>query len=198
MKFKIIISLLVVAILGAGIWTGYKVFNPSNKDTSVLKAQFLKGGDFDLSQGESEFKLSNLKGQVVVLYFGYTYCPDVCPTGLSLISESFKKLDLVDKDIKGVFVSLDPERDDERRLKEYSSFFHKDIIGITGTELQLATLAKNYGVFFRKVEMPDSELGYTLDHSANFFIIDKRGDLAYVLDHAVDSQVIADYINKLR
>lgn len=195
--FKFIVLGLLLAIMGAGAWSGYKLFSPQPLDTTELKAQFLKGGEFSLTMSDSHFQLSELKGKVVVLYFGYTFCPDVCPTGLSVIREAFSKLGEELNDSQGVFVSLDPERDVAERLTEYVTYFHEQIIGVTGTAPELDLITQNYGVYYRKVDMEDSALGYGIDHSANFFVIDKKGQLAYVLDHSVDSDMLANTIKRL-
>ncbi len=195
--FKLTVLGLLLAILGAGAWSGYQLLSPKPLETTELKAQFLKGGEFSLTMSDRHFQLSELKGNVVVLYFGYTFCPDVCPTGLAVIREAFSKLGEELSYSRGVFVSLDPERDGADRLTEYASYFHERIIGMTGTAPELDLITKNYGVFYRKVAMADSALGYAVDHSANYFVIDKEGQLAYVLDHSVDSDILANTIKRL-
>lgn len=196
MKFKLLVSILLLAILGAGVWSGIKIYSPKEKDPSVLKANFLKGGDFQMTSGDSVFRLSDLKGSVVLLYFGFTSCPDVCPTGLSVIKSAMKKLKGRADDIQVLFVTLDPERDDDIRLKEYLPFFDERIVGLTGSPAELEEVAKLYGVYYKKVESDTTALGYSIDHSANFFVIDSAGSLAYVLDHSVSSSTLADVIRK--
>jgi protein SCO1 len=197
MKYKLIIIFLLLAIIGAGAWSSYKIFNPGSPDTSQIKAQFIKGGDFKLSMGDENFELSSLRDRVVVLYFGYTFCPDVCPTGLAVLRDALSKLgdDLINT--QGVFITLDPERDTAKRVKDYASFFHTNIRGVTGTLTEIDTVAQKYAVYYKKVQLQGSALGYSLDHSANFFVIDKDGTLSYVLDHSIDSNVLANTVKKL-
>lgn len=197
MKYKILISFLLLAIIFAGAFSGYKILNKETVDTTQIKAQFIKGGDFHLSMGDESFDLSAFRGRVVVLYFGYTYCPDVCPTGLAVLRDTFSKLGEGLNGLQGVFISLDPERDTPDRVKSYASFFHEQILGVTGTPSEIELLAKKYAVYYKKVALKNSALDYSLDHSANYFIIDKDGSLSYVLDHSVDSNVLADTIKKL-
>jgi len=197
MKYKFIVSLLLLAIMFAGVWSSYKIFKPGPAEPSQIKAQFIKGGDFKLSMGDESFDLSSLRGRVIVLYFGYTFCPDVCPTGLAVLRGALSKLGSDLNSTQGVFITLDPERDTPERVKDYASFFHTKIRGVTGTLSEIDTVAQKYAVYYKKVELQGSALDYSLDHSANFFIIDKDGTLSYVLDHSIDSNVLANTIKKL-
>ncbi|WP_250658054.1 SCO family protein [Alkalimarinus coralli] len=197
MKYKIIVAMLMLAILVAGVWSGLKVYKPETQDPAALKANFLKGGDFQVKRANSVFKLSDLSGQVVLLYFGFTSCPDVCPTGLSTIKSALSELGDDADDIKVLFVSVDPANDTDTRLKEYLPFFDSRIIGLSATEAELKTIAEQYGVYYKKVTMSDSTLGYTIEHSANFFLIDKEGALAYVVDHGVNGKTLTKMIQKL-
>lgn len=197
MKYKLILSFLLLVIVFAGAWSSYQIFKTDSPEPSEIKAQFIKGGGFSLSMDGEVFDLASLRGRVVVLYFGYTFCPDVCPTGLALIGEAFSKLGDDINDTQGVFITLDPSRDTSKRVKDYAAFFHKKILGVTGTLPEIDAVAKKYAVYYKKVAIKDSALGYSLDHSANFFIIDKDGRLSYVLDHSIDSSVLASTIKKL-
>ena len=197
MKYKLILFFLLLAIVFAGAWSSYQVFKTESPEPSQIKAQFIKGGDFSLSMEGGSFDLDSLRGRVVVLYFGYTFCPDVCPTGLALIRDAFSKLGDDLNDTQGVFITLDPSRDTSKRVKEYAAFFHTNILGVTGAATEIDAVAQKYAVYYKKVEIKDSALGYSLDHSANFFILDKEGRLAYVLDHSIDSNVLASTIKKL-
>ncbi len=196
MKFKLIVSILLLAIIAAGVWSGLAIVGSQQKDASQLKAEFLKGGDFQITNAESTFRLADLKGKVVLLYFGFTSCPDVCPTGLSVIKSTMSKLGDQADEVQALFVTLDPERDDAARLKEYLPFFDRRIVGLSGSQSELKAVAKQYGVYYKKVSSDSSSLGYSIDHSANYFVIDTTGSLAYVLDHSVSSAMLADVIRK--
>ncbi|UZE94611.1 SCO family protein [Alkalimarinus alittae] len=197
MKLKLLIPILLLAILFAGVWSGLEIYNSDDQDPSKLKAAFLTGGDFKMTGGETKFELSDVKGKVVLLYFGFTSCPDVCPTGLSVIKSALRKLGDQADDINVLFITLDPERDTEQRLNEYLPFFDARIIGLNGTASELAAVAKQYGVYYKKVNSEESSTGYTVDHSANFFVIDQDGVLTYVLDHNVSSKTLAEMIRKV-
>ncbi|MCW8987873.1 MAG: SCO family protein, partial [Gammaproteobacteria bacterium] len=129
--------------------------NPAKHNTLQAYAEI--GGDFVLQSAEGPVSLSDYKDKVIVLYFGYAFCPDVCPTSLGLLSLALQKLKPEElKKIQAFFISVDPERDTVDKLKTYTAAFHPSIKGITGTKEQLADIAKRYGVMYMKVNMPNS------------------------------------------
>ncbi len=134
------------------------------------------GGSFQLvDQDGRPFTRENLKGKFTLLYFGYTYCPDVCPTGLSIIAEALEQLGEPRRNVRVVMVTVDPERDTPEVLKDYMSNFGPEFIGLTGTPEQIRQMAKNWRAFYRKVPGTDAE-SYTMDHSANTFLLDTNGN----------------------
>jgi protein SCO1/2 len=156
------------------------------------------GGDFTLSSSQGEFSLQQLRGKVVLLYFGYTKCPDVCPTSLSVMSQVLNELSRDElKTVQGVFVSVDPERDTFQVLDEYVSYFHPNIQGVTGSESEIAEAAKRYGVEYRKVELEESAFGYAVDHSSVTYLLTPEGDLRYLIPHETPSFVILEAIRYL-
>jgi protein SCO1/2 len=153
------------------------------------------GGDFTLHSSNGEFTLKQLRGKVVLLYFGYTKCPDVCPTSLASIAQVLNQLS--DEElafVQGVFVSVDPKRDNLQRLDEYVSYFHPDLIGITGSESEIAKVAKRYGVQYNKVYLKDSAFGYALNHSSIIYLITPAGEVRFVFPHQTPSFVILEAI----
>ena len=159
----------------------------------------LVGGDFTLQSSDGPILLSDYRGKAVVLYFGYTFCPDVCPTSLSLIAQAFSALTPEELGhVKGLFVSVDPERDTVDALKTYAIFFHPNIVGVSGTPEQVATVARNYGVYYMK-QKPDSYDLYSVDHSAFTYIIGTDGKVAATLPHGTSAseiiKTIRDQIN---
>ena len=114
---------------------------------------------------------ADLKGDVVVMFFGFTHCPDVCPTALFEVSELFRKLGEGAK-VRGVFVSVDPERDTPEILKDYLSSFDKRIIGLSGDRAALDPMLKAYRVYARKNPAANGE--YSMDHSAIVYLLDKQ------------------------
>jgi protein SCO1/2 len=131
------------------------------------------GGPFQLTdQNGRSVTQDDLKGAPTVIFFGYTHCPDVCPTTLFEVTQIFKKLGESAK-VNGAFVTVDPERDTAELLRDYLSSFDPRIRGLTGTQAQLEPMLKAYRVFARKV--PGTDGGpYTMDHSAIVYLMDKQ------------------------
>lgn len=153
------------------------------------------GGDFVLQSVQGTVSLADFKDKLIVLYFGYTYCPDVCPTSLGLLSLALQQLsDTERKKVQSVFISVDPERDTVERLKEYTSAFHPDIIGITGTPEQIAEVAKRYGVMYMKVELPNSAMKYAVDHSSRYYVVNSSGKILKIIDHGTEANKIAELL----
>jgi protein SCO1/2 len=135
--------------------------------------------DFTLpTTGGEEFRLSRHLGKVVALTFGYTSCPDVCPTVLAELSQLRLRLGAAAKRVQVVYVSVDPERDTAERLRAYTEQFDKTFLGLTGAPDQLTTVWKAYGVSVVRRDLPGSKPPtYLIHHSASVFLIDPRGRL---------------------
>lgn len=157
------------------------------------------GGDFTLTDGEGKpFSLSDLKGKVVILSFGYTHCPDVCPTELLTYSDTLKQLGDQAKDVKVVFVSIDPERDTPEIIGKYAKQFNPDFIGLTATDGQsLPVIKQQYRVVSAKVNQKDDSENYLVDHSSGAYLIDKNGEVAIFSPYGSEPATIAADVKKL-
>jgi protein SCO1/2 len=143
------------------------------------------GGDFTLSSWQGRVDTRDLRGSVVLIYFGYTWCPDVCPTNLAFIANALKMLSPQDlEEVLVLFVGVDPERDTPERLKEYAGYFHPRVLGVTGTPEELAAVAGLYGAAYRRADGAGSAMGYMVDHSAYTYVLNPAGRLVRTLDHA--------------
>ena len=166
-----------------------------NKDVESKSFQL---EDFILSSPEGALSLKDLRGSVVLLFFGFTSCADVCPISLATISHAFSFLN--DDELKlskSLFISLDPERDSLEKLKKYTGYFHPNITGATGTIKELGMVAKIFGVNFEKKNSPDSALGYVIYHSSKIFVIDPQGVLRKTIPHNTDSKLLSEQIRSL-
>ncbi|MEW8691719.1 MAG: SCO family protein [Candidatus Thiodiazotropha endolucinida] len=153
------------------------------------------GGDFTLHSSQGEFLLEQLRGQVVLLFFGYTKCPDVCPTSLAFLTQALNELsDDELKFVQGVFISVDPKRDSFEILDDYVGYFHDNLIGVTGSETEIAAVAKQYGAQYYEVALEDSAFGYAVNHSAVTYLITPEGNLRFVFPHETPSSVILEAI----
>ncbi|WP_104401710.1 SCO family protein [Vibrio penaeicida] len=124
--------------------------------------------------------------RVRVVYFGFTRCPDVCPTSLAMMAGALNQLEDEQRmQFRPMFISLDPERDAPELASEYAAYFHKDIEGLSAPLDTTKPLASKYGVIFRKTELADSALQYTLDHSSYFYFLKPDGSLITKVPHAL-------------
>ncbi|MBH1987104.1 MAG: SCO family protein [Burkholderiales bacterium] len=137
--------------------------------TGAGYARKLSLKDFDGRQRE----LAEFKGRLVFVFFGFTQCPDVCPTTMAELAEVRKRLGADGDRVQGVFVSVDPERDKPEVLKGYLQGMDPSFIGLTGTPEQIEATAREFKVFYQKV--PTSEGNYTLDHTAGAYVFDTEG-----------------------
>lgn len=125
----------------------------------------------------SSFQLSDLRGKIVLLFFGYTACPDVCPTTMAEIKTALDRIGPEKAgQVKVVFVTVDPERDTPQRAQEYVNHFNRDFIGLSGPEAALAKIWSDYGIF-RSVAEGSPATGYLVDHTARITLIDQNGNL---------------------
>jgi len=137
------------------------------------------GGPFTLTNTHGQrVSLTDFRGKVVLLYFGYTFCPDVCPTDLLIVAQSLRSLGKGGEHVQPIFITLDPARDTRELLRGYAAAFHPRIVALTGSEAEIRRVATAYKVFFEKVTSPDSKT-YFIDHSAFTFLLDRSG--RYVL-----------------
>lgn len=154
------------------------------------------GGDFTLQSAGGAVALQDFRGKVVLLFFGYTYCPDVCPTALAAAGQALNSLSAEEAArVRAIFVSVDPERDTVEQLKKFTAFFHPNIVGVTGTPAQVAAAARLYGAFYAR-QAGSSSAGYTIDHTASTYVIAPDGRLATTLPHGTPPAAIATEIRR--
>ena len=151
------------------------------------------GGDFTLTDGEGKpFALSSLKGKVVVLSFGYTHCPDICPTELLTYNDTLKQLGDEAKNVAVVFVSVDPDRDTPELMKQYVKQFNPAFIGLTDTQGG----KQQWRIISAKADIKSEKL-YNVDHSSGTYLLDKQGNAAYFERFGAEAPQIAADIKKL-
>lgn len=183
-------GLLLVLLLLGGFLLVWSPRPPTGQPAPGLSPP-PQGGDFTLTAWNGPIRLADLRGQVVLLYFGYTWCPDICPTNLGYLALALGQLTEAElARVQVLFISLDPERDSPERLRQYTGFFHPKMIGVTGSPAEIAQVAKLYGVAYRKVVQEASATGYLVDHSAYTYLIDPHGHPHETLQHATPPQQI--------
>jgi protein SCO1/2 len=136
------------------------------------------GGDFSLQGSDGPVSLEQYRGRVVLIFFGFTSCPDICPIALSVISRVLAELNTEEiEKVGALFVSLDPQRDTAEVLLEYTGYFHPGIVGITGQIDDIQQFATSYGVHFERKEMASSPIGYVINHPPDILVVDQNGQL---------------------
>ena len=189
---------VTVALLGAGL--GYVLVAGRDADRfAACRQGQIAGGDIG-----GAFTLVDSTGRTVtdrdvitkpsLVYFGYTFCPDVCPTSLATIAQALSMLapDELAK-VAGFLISVDPERDTQDVLKVYAPFFHPKIVGISGSADDVAQVARQYGVRYMK-QKPDADGRYAVDHSSLTYVVGVDGKLAASLPYATPPQRIVEAI----
>ena len=173
------------------------LWDPQGDDAQLSPTAAPPGGDFSLHAARGPLSLKDFRGKVIALYFGYTFCPDICPTSLSLLSASLNTLSPQElQQVQAIFVSVDPERDTLEQLRTYTGFFHDSIIGATGSREEIDDVVKKYGAGYRIVKT-ESSANYSVDHSSYTYIIDKRGRLRYSLVHGASPDEVTRRIRSL-
>lgn len=172
------IQFLVAGALVAGaggLLSACSEKKPQFAAVDITGADYAK--DFQLADHNGQPRsLKDFKDKVVVLFFGYTQCPDVCPTSMAELAEVKKQLGADGARLQGVFVTVDPERDTPEVLKAYMTNFDPTFLALRGTPEQLAAMAKDYKIYYKKVD-GKTPTSYTMDHSAASYVYDTQGRL---------------------
>jgi protein SCO1 len=168
---------------------------PQFKAVDITGAEYAK--DFPLPDTEGRVRhIGEFKGKAVVVFFGYTQCPDVCPTTLTELAQAKKLLGADGTRVQGIFITVDPERDTPEVLKAYMGNFDPGFIALRGTAEQTAAVAKDFKVYYKKVE-GKTPTSYTMDHSAASFVYDPSGQLRLYTRYGVGPQALADDLKLL-
>ncbi|HIQ15241.1 MAG TPA: SCO family protein [Leucothrix sp.] len=156
-----------------------------------------RGGGFTLYGKTGAVSLADYKGKVVAIYFGYTQCPDVCPTNLAFLGAALKQLSEKELDnVQGIFISVDPGRDTPELLADYTHYFHPKIIGVSGTPEMVDPVVAAYGAYYEKVSYSNSAMMYGISHTSETYIVGKDGKLSAILPHAAPTADIVKAIRK--
>jgi len=154
------------------------------------------GGDFSLTdQDNRNFELQQLRGNVVILFFGYTSCPDVCPSALGIMAQVLRVFEKKSNHVKGIFITVDPERDSPQILKEYTSYFSNQLQGLTGSREQIDKVTKQYRANYRISQNEMNNI--VVDHSSNLYVIDKDGRLNTIVPFGMSINHIVNVVEWL-
>lgn len=204
---RIVVIAVVCVLFGAGLWAGL-----AQRDQRQVELLMRDGvitvlptprplTDFRLhDQAGKPFGLRNLAGKLTLMFFGYTHCPDICPTTLATLNQLHRELaKQADglKDLQIVFVSVDPGRDDPATLGKYVEFFNKDFIGTSGEKAQIATLAGQLGVHYEVLDTAGTS-DYGVNHSAAVFVIDQKARFVGLMTPPLEAAAMASRVDLVR
>lgn len=189
MNPKVLAGLLVAGVLVGALVVGAALREPVDWNGTRLDPP-VPAAPFTLASQAGPVSLADLRGRVVVLFFGYTSCPDVCPTTLLRLSRAMEALGAEREDVQVVFVSVDPERDTPVRTDRYARAVDPAFLGLSGAPEAVAEVAGQYGIYFAKAE-GSRATGYLVDHSATITVLDRRGRVALLWSPDVEAEGMA-------
>ena len=183
---KIIISLAVSIVLIIVI----KPFVDDYKE----KKQY----EFTVDTIDGAISKDDFKGKVLAVYFGYTFCPDVCPTSLSALSQALNELPKEQqKEVVGLFISVDPDRDTLKNLNEYTKYFNRNFIGGTSTKENIDDITSRYKSYYEKIILEDSAMGYSISHTSFIYLFDKDGKFIEKIEHFSNPNAIKKNLEEI-
>ena len=189
------LSLILVAVAAVAIGIFFGLQSDRQADDANPYAHL--GGDFTLNSDKGPVSLSDFRGKVVPVYFGYTHCPDVCITSLNKVTAALKSLTPEERaQIQPIFISVDPERDTPEKSAEYARYFDPQIIGLSGRLEYTAELAKRYLVIYEKVAMEGSSMDYAVDHSSIIYVVGRDGNIHALVHHADTAEALMKYLQE--
>jgi protein SCO1/2 len=191
------IASLLISLVGLLVIAGLLVYDLRARDDGGLSEPLANiGGPFVLTGTDGQpFDSASLAGKPFVVFFGFTHCPEVCPTTLNDLTLAFNALGDKARDLRAVFVTVDPERDTPQVLKEYLSSFDSRILALTGSAEDIAKVAKLYRVYYAK--QPTSDGSYTMDHTSLVYLMNADGKFVGTLDFHEDPDVRVKKLEKL-
>jgi cytochrome oxidase Cu insertion factor (SCO1/SenC/PrrC family) len=197
----IFIAFAIAALLVVAYFAGRHYFAPHGGEAPALasRGSVEIGGPFSLiDQDGKPVTDADFRGRYMLVYFGYTYCPDVCPTSLN---RNIQALDLLDpaeaSKIQPILISVDPARDTPAHLKEYVGYFSPRLVGLAGNDEQVAAAAKAYGVYYAKVDNPDDPEHYLVDHTSITYLIGPDGRFVQHFRHDLAPDEMAAQLRKI-
>ncbi|MDX2202975.1 MAG: SCO family protein [Hyphomicrobiaceae bacterium] len=168
------------------------------KDAARSVGQALVGGPFTLTDHTGRrVTEADYRGKYMLVFFGFTYCPDVCPTALQSVAAALDLLGPKADRVVPLFVTVDPERDTPEQLAQYVSSFSPRLVGLTGSRAEIDTVLKEYRVYAQRVDDPKSTAGYTMNHSSIVYVMGMDGAYRTHFTHATSAETIAERLAKL-
>jgi protein SCO1/2 len=194
MKKSALPFLLLILLLVAVIGGRYAMLGSDGG--AAAPAEVRLGGPFTMTDHKGQkVTEANYKGKLQIFYFGYTFCPDVCPTGLQTIASALDLLGEKAKEVTPIFITVDPARDNVAQMASYVANFHPSLVGLIGTDEQTAAITRSFRVYAAKAKSDDPE-NYAVDHSALYYLMNREGKYLMHFGHGVKPQDMAEGIKK--
>ena len=189
--------IIMLAFLGGALIALLVLPGPASKPSATSgKAEV--GGPFTLTDHTGKRVTGkDFRGRIQIVYFGFTLCPDICPAGLQVMAAALDELGPLADKIAPIFVTLDPGHDAPALLADYVRSFSPRLIGLTGTEAEIRDLAKAYHVYYRREPDPNSTTGYTIDHTALFYVMGRDGQYVTHLQHSTSTDDMVARLKQL-
>jgi len=194
------ISIAAALVAGPAAWvvTGFFLPGPQTMVREDRLSPALIGGPFTLTRADGAAVTDrDFRGRYLILFFGFTRCPDVCPTELSVIAAALDRLGGQRQRFQPVFVTLDPDRDDAKAAQDYAAAFGPGFTGLSGSATDIAAAAKAFKVYYRKVPLEGSAGDYTVDHTSIVYVMAPDGTYATHFDGGTGVDAMADALKKL-
>ena len=187
----VLVGLVAVGLV-VFLWKGAEPEEPAFSQTSMATI----GGPFTLTASTGKpFSSAELTGKPAAVFFGFTHCPDVCPTTIARLSKLRRELGKGDDALSIVFISVDPERDTPAEVDSYMKVYDTPVIGLTGTPTQIEQVKKQFGIYSRKVEQPGG--GYSVDHTATVILLDRNGQFSSTISMEEGNEVALDKLRRI-
>ena len=194
-RFQLVFA--TIALLAALLVAGTTYYFAGPIQTATGTGTALVGGPFSLTdQDGRKVTDKDFLGKYMLVFFGYTYCPDICPTELQVMSAALDNLRAKADEIQLIFITFDPQRDTPEVLKQYVTNFHPRLIALTGTPEEIAVAAKAYRVFYSKIENSSGPDTYLMDHSTITYLMDREGKFLKHFSYSTDAAALAQALEK--
>ena len=192
----LLLNLILIFIIVSIYFFINKDYYQNNLVQQIENQDSLPGGHFVLTNQNNKIFDSASSEKLMLIYFGFTYCPDVCPTTLIKMADIIDKLGEDSKKVNSIFITVDPERDTPNIILNYVNAFHSDIIGLTGTKAEIDKVAQDWGVYYEK-EVLEGEEEYTVNHLDIIFLANANGEFVDYFPPKIQSALIVEKIKNI-
>lgn len=199
MSLRLIITAAVALLIGATTAVVLTLSGGGPMSTRIsTTGEALVGGKFSLvDHNGKSVSDADFRGKHMLIYFGFTHCPDICPSALQVMSAALEDIGDKAEKVTPIMITVDPERDTPELLKGYVTHFHPRMVGLTGSAEQVAEVSKAYRVYARKVTDGASEGSYTMDHSSIIYLMDPKGKFVTHFSHGTPVETMSKRLNDL-